>query len=292
MPLHAIGEAELRERCRTILEGLEVWLRRLIHDRLTEVYGPDYLTAKDGHGNNIIAGELSRRLSGRQEREPARYARPIDAADLADEVRILCNPSLYNNLFKEALADAFPVGREQAKATLDRLLSPRNALSHGNPISVRQVEQVVCYTGDVIESLKRHYVNRNMGKQYDVPTVIRYSDSFGTSRHENEFRQEPGGPGFLLFDKDPTKHLRVGEILSMQVEIDPSFDPQGYEVRWELLGSGQSLIGSKVTVEITTRHVNERFEVQCYVTSKKDWHRFGGWDDFIAVTFKVLPPGH
>ena len=75
-------------------------------------------------------------------------------------------------------------------------------------------------------------------------------------------------------------------------KIDPSFDPQGYEVRWELLGSGQSLIGSKVTVEITTRHVNERFEVQCYVTSKKDWHRFGGWDDFIAVTFKVLPPGH
>jgi hypothetical protein len=290
MPLHTIGEAELRERCRTLLEGLEVWLRRLIHDRLTEVYGPDYLTAKHGDGNNIIAGELRRRLSGRQAREPAHYARPIDAADLEDEVKILCNPNLYNQLFKDALADAFPVGREQAKVTLDRLLSPRNALSHGNPISVRQAEQVVCYTGDVIESLKRYYMNRNLGRQYNVPTVIRYSDSFGTSRHENEFRQEPGGPGFLLFDKDPTKHLRVGDILSMQVEIDPSFAPNDYEVRWEFLGAGQSLTGPKVTIEIQKRHVNERFEIQCYVTSKKDWHRFGGWDDFLAVTFKVLPP--
>ena len=70
MPLHTIqGEAELRERCRTLLEGLEVWLRRLIHDRLTDVYGPDYLTAKDGDGNSITAGELRRRLSGRQDPE-------------------------------------------------------------------------------------------------------------------------------------------------------------------------------------------------------------------------------
>jgi len=292
MPLHALGEAQLRERCRTLLEGLEVWLRRLIHDKLTEVYGPDYLTAKDGRGNEIIAVALSRELSRRQAREPARYPRPIDAADLKDEFGVICDPDLYDTVFKEALDHAFPAGREQAKMTLDRLLPPRNALSHVNPISVRQAEQVICYTGDVIESLKRYYTDRSMGRQYNVPSVIRYSDSFGTSRHENEFRRQGGdGSGFLLFDTDPTKYLRVGDVLSIQVEIDPSFDPDDYEVRWQMIGGGEPIVGSHLRIEIQTGHVNERFEIQCYVTSKKEWHRFGGWDDFLAVRFKVLPPG-
>lgn len=290
MPLHRIGEAELRERCRTIIEGLEVWLRRLLHDRLTEVYGADYLNAKRGDGSNVVKGELRRRLSDRQAREPGRYARPIDAADLSDEISVLCNPEHYNSLYGEALAPAFPVGREQAKATLERLLPARNALSHGNPIGVRQAEQVICYSGDVVDALKRYYASRHMERQYSVPTIIRYSDSFGTSKLENEFRQE-GDQGFLSFDHDATKWLRIGDVLALQVEIDPNFDPANYEVRWEVPRADRPLIGAKVGLDIQPCHVHERFEVQCYVTSTKDWHRFGAWDDFLAVVFKVLPPG-
>lgn len=291
MPLHTLKEADLREYCRRAIEALEFWLRRLIDDELTKAHGPDYITANDEHGNHVINNELRRSLTSRQAREPERYPRLIDAAELEDEIRILCNPNLYKRLFREALENAFPLGDEQARATLNRLLGPRNALSHGNPISVRQAEQVICYTGDVTDSLKRYYGIKNLARQYDVPTVIRYSDWSGTTLHENQLNRGNGGCQ-LSFNDDSDKYLRVGDTLSMEIEIDPSFDPQEYAVRWVICGSKTpEQTGPQLVLRIEMEHVNQNFEIHCYVTSNKEWHRFGGWDDFLAVRFKVLPPG-
>ena len=155
MPLHLLKELELRDHCRRAIEALEFWLRRSIDTALAEAYGADYFSAVDEQGNNVINAELRRSLGERRDANPNRYARLIDAALLEDEIRIICNPNLYPRFFGQALNEAFPVGREQAKATLDRLVGPRNALSHNNPVSVREAEQVICYSGDVIESLKK-----------------------------------------------------------------------------------------------------------------------------------------
>jgi hypothetical protein len=284
VPLHALTEAALREHCRLALESLEVWLRRLLHDTLTERYGADYIAATHEDGSYVINSDLRTGLRDRRDREPNRYPRPIDAADLDDEIRIICNPNLYP-LFRESLNGAFPVGREQARVSLGLLLPPRNALAHANPISVRQAEQVICYSRDVIDSLKSHYMNKNQEKEYDAPTVVRYTDSFGTTVHENEMRHT--GSCILEFDRDPAKSLRVGDTLWMQVDIDDSFAPDDYVVEW-MCGIAHST-GTRLVLQLENRHVSQQFQIRCRVISKKDWHRLGHCDDLVAITFKVLP---
>ncbi len=40
---------DVAQKCRRRIESLELWLRRLIHDVLSEKYGNDYLNYKDGY---------------------------------------------------------------------------------------------------------------------------------------------------------------------------------------------------------------------------------------------------
>ena len=91
--------------------------------------------------------------------EPERFSRIIDAAILDDCINIICNPNLFRRHFREAFKTAFPVGdsRDETRIFLKRLIKPRNLLYHANPISVRQAEQVICYSHDIIESLKKYY---------------------------------------------------------------------------------------------------------------------------------------
>ena len=76
---------------------------------------------------------------------------------LEDAIYIICKPELLKDHFRVPLAIAFPDGREEARTFLNRILAPRNNLAHANAISTRQSEQVVCYSNDVIDSLKQHY---------------------------------------------------------------------------------------------------------------------------------------
>ncbi|MBA3036044.1 MAG: hypothetical protein FP814_06075 [Desulfobacterium sp.] len=145
MPLYTISEAQIRDGCKRAIEGLELWLRRLIDTKLTEAYGQDYLDAQKADGNRVINSSLHRALSERRSQEPARFVRPIDAAFLADQIKIICNPTLYRDLFADALSDIFPQGNDSARTFLSRLVTPRNALSHANPVSVHDAYRVLCY---------------------------------------------------------------------------------------------------------------------------------------------------
>jgi hypothetical protein len=95
MALHSVPESELRDHCKRSIEGLELWLRRFIDQKLSVEYGNDYVDATKPSGNKVIRSEIGRRLKQRVASEPKRFHRPIDAALLDDAIDLICNPELY-----------------------------------------------------------------------------------------------------------------------------------------------------------------------------------------------------
>lgn len=100
-----------------------------------------------------------------------------------------------------------------------RLLDPRNRFYHSNPISLHQAEQVVCYSTDIIEFLKQHYGAIGMQSEYNVPTILKFSDSFGNVYFRNQMIDWAGGVLMDLSDQ-PKNVLWPGDILTLEVEVD------------------------------------------------------------------------
>lgn len=291
MPLHELTETQLRDACRRQIEGLERWLRRLIDERLIAAYGDNYIDAVKDGGDAVIKSEICRRLKGRLSAEPHRFSRIIDAADLEDAVAIVCKPELYKSHFRDAFADAFPDGCVEARTYLSRLLSPRNALSHARPISVHDAYRVLCYSQDVIASLKTYYRINGMQNQYNVPTAIRVTDSLGHEVVLSDSNRHPVGSAMIDFSQEARAHLRCGDTISIEVDVDPSFDPDSYDVRWTIANvGGPTIIGPKFSLVLTEHYVSTRFCVVCNIISKASWHKIGSVDDQIDIAYRVLPP--
>lgn len=66
-------------------------------------------------------------FEARIRKKPERYPRQIDAALLDDEIRIICKQSLYEAHFGPALKGAFPLGNDEARNILSRLIEPRKS---------------------------------------------------------------------------------------------------------------------------------------------------------------------
>jgi len=287
MPFHALTENDLRTHCRAAIESLELWLRNLIDGEMRQSYGPQYVFAQRADGSYLLKADLRRTLSERLAKHPNRYSREIDPADLSDEIEIICNGELFKQHFREPLANAYPQGRDEALTFLRRLLSPRNKLSHANPISVREAEQVICYSHDIIESIKVFFAERNMQNEFNAPTIVRIADSLGNNYHSGELRRNETGAGGVITGSS----LRPSERLSIEVEVDASFAAESYEIEWSVPGyQGPRLVGTRITIDIIPAFVRQSFSIQCFVTSHADWHRMGAFDDSVVVNYRVLPP--
>lgn len=294
MNLLPCSEEELRGIGKREIENLEQWLRRLIDQELSAAYGADYLDAKRPDGSRVVKSEISRSLRQKRQENPARYPRPIDATLLNDAIDIVCNPLLFEKHFRDALNAAFPVGITMARAILGRLIEPRNALSHGQPISVRAVEQIVCYSHDVIESIQGYYVSKNQDRLFNVPEVLRVLDSFGNVAHRAQFQKTVMHPNVARFQPPRFRPLRVGETFWIEVDIDPSFQPAEYQVLWGvgnvLLDANSIIVERRFSLTVGIEHVNEAFALSCNVVSNKEWHRYKGCDDALKVLYTVAPP--
>ena len=287
-----MSDSEIRSVCKDRIESLEHWLRRLIDDMLSPQYG-DYFTYVDSHGNRLIRKSLSDQIDHRRQSEPSRYPRKIDAVLLDDCIAIICNEKLFDLHFRLPLSEAFPEGRQEARTYLQRVGVPRNQLAHANAISLRQAEQVICYSNDVVDSLKAFYIGAGMQSEYNVPLILRVTDSFGSTYMRSQFQLFPGGGILKAMYDDPRFYLRPGDTLTVEVEVDPAFDPSTYDLLWAT-NSGVPLDmvdKPKVAVIITQRHVAEQFYVFCRLATKREWHRLQGrLDDQLVVAYKVLPP--
>ena len=294
MSLHLLPEESLRSGCKQAIEALELWLRRVIDTALIPDLGDDYIYAR-AHGNYIFRKELRCRIQKMSRSSPEKYARPIDAALIEDEIYIVCHPRLYEKYFQPFFKFAYPHNsRDQLRSLLNKLVEPRNLLMHSNPISVRQAEQVLCYSYDVIESIKSQMLELNMGQEYNAPRIVRLSDSTGRSIHESQIRRNNTGRGHVDLRELISTQLRAGDKLSIEVEIDPSFLPDSYRLGWTYVNpaSEHSQWQSKrITIELQEHHVREDFTVYCTVTSlNQAWHRCGDVDDCVGLTYKILPP--
>lgn len=289
---HKFNDTDIRSFCKEKLESLEYWLRRALDDTLRTSYG-DYLEYTDINGNRLIKTPIVESLKSRKNTEPERYPRIIDAILLDDAIDIICNPNLYNKHFSLIFKVAFPEGRDEARTFMKRLIPGRNALAHANPISYRQAEQIVCYSNDIIDSIKTYYIARNMGNEYNVPLILKVIDSFGNVFHRNQMNTVHDGGIMKTLYTDPKFNLHVGDILTIEVEVDPSYSENDYTIKWSSAKGISTPIpnGRKAVICITEKQVAQQFDVQCRVISNKGWHRMHlGADDFLLLYYKVLPP--
>ena len=290
MPLHRLSDAELRAACKATIESLEVWLRRLIDLLLCSEFGNDYINALNpATGDHLFKKRMRDSIQRRVDREPNRYARCIDAALLEDVIYIVCHSSLYDRFFEPFFVSHYPHGRNELKTFLERLIGPRNALAHSNPLSVRQAEQVICYSHDAIDAIKCRMEEINMDKDYNAPTIIKITDSRGFVFHDSEISRFGDGLGQVNLIRDRSAWLTVGDILRVEVEIDPSFSPKDYRIRWEYPNRCVEHTESSLILNISHHHVRASFHVICKVVSNKTWHRCGDVDDHVTLMYRVLP---
>ncbi|KUP22431.1 hypothetical protein [Paenibacillus sp. DMB5] len=288
-----LKSSEIREMCRSTIETLEMWLRRLIDQQLSERFGGNYLQYQDELGNFILKKEIREGIRSRRIKEPKRYARDVDAILLDDAINIVLHPKLYSELFSTCFKHAFPMGPEMGRFIFDKISKPRNYLSHANHISIRQAEQIICYAHDIIDSIKTYYSIIGVEKLYNVPSIIQFSDSLGNIKHEAEINSNRNDVRvhFVLNCKENAS-LRPGDVLIVEIEIDPTFTDEEYDIQWFVQESARYIDDNKsrFEVKILNSHVGERFVVECTITSKKSWHRYGRSDDNLMLLYRVLPP--
>lgn len=282
---YQFSQEELRALCRTHIETLEMWARRFIHGTLVQNYGKNYFDYKNSNGDPLINKEIRNNVLKLGEKHPQIKQRPVDGMYFEDLIKILCNPKLYKH-FKPALDYMYPQGNEEVRCFLSRLIPTRNALSHANPISIRQAEQVVCYTNDFIEGLKSYYKDVGMDKVWNVPKIIRATDSLG-----NVFvlPVEEKTPLNVFTVMQP---MYCGDTYSVQVDIDPSFDTEEYVIYWVHAEKEfeEYRNKKKLSVQFEIQDVTMLYVLACYVVSKKEWHKFGQFDSRLMIHFQICPP--
>lgn len=282
-----LPDEQLRAICRTHIEALEKWMRLMLHLALTEKYGNDYLHVKNADGNYKFKTKLVENADKMKAAEPGRFPTLLDTLFLDDLIYMVCHNDIYSTL-SGALRDFYPEGMQETRTFLNRIVPVRNKLSHTNPFSERDAQRAVCYSNDFIDAAKEYFKQKKMTDSFNVPTIIRISDSFG-----NEMLP-PNAKSFVYELKDPETSqpltLHHGDKFSVTLEIDPSFNPNDYDLRWDKT-EGLEIYdnGKKVTISIGNNLIGEKKLIGCYVISHNDWHRSTGYDQFLVLKFTALP---
>lgn len=287
-----ISEVELRDICRHHIDTFENWSRRLIDEVFKKHYGAEYFDYKISDDQPLVKSEVKRRIEKRMLDNPGRYPRKIDGILIEDIEYFFCRDDLYSAFFKQIL-EPFYSGQNEVRKILQRVIVIRNKLSHGNTISYHEAEQCICYTNDFIEVFKLYYQMQGKGRDYNVPVFLRIKDCFG-----NDIVREDSSYSWDVYFKHnlgPTVQLRSGDEYKLWVEVDSSFNSSDYNIDWYVLyGLTNSIAkgsGTEVSFTVTNKHVSYSPEITIYLTTKKEWHRFGKHDDLIEIRLEnVLPP--
>lgn len=282
----------IRSECKNTIENLEIWLRNLIDNELTENYNSNYLEFLNEDRTRLIKKEIVKDAIKRKANNPNRYPRLIDAMLLDDEIKIICNPNLYKNIFSKALSSAYPEGNDEARTFLNRLIPIRNKLYHSNPISIREAEKVICYSNDVLDSIKEYYKEKSLEKKYNAPTIIKVSDSIGNVFYSSQIKRNSTGRGLCETRVSEKNVIYSGDKISIEVEVDSSFIVEDYSVKWVFAKKETTTFEenfNKLTINIENQHVKTDYAIYCSVTSKEDWHRCGDVDDCVAIIYEIAP---
>lgn len=287
MPLNLVEINIIREKCRSRIESLELWIRRIIHEELATSHGSNYINTELSPGVYLIKKDIRDNINSRF--KPTEFPRQIDASFFENLIDIFCNPNLFNQYFQKYLNEFYPKTMPNQyvhlKFSLERLKNIRNNLSHSNSISIRDAEFVLSFTTELFESFKNYYYMEGKQQEYNVPQITKITDSFGNVIVRKDFNQFETH----FFDKDPKFHLRPGDILSIEVEVDPSYTDAKYQFRFGGATNDYSY-DNKLVYKITNHDVSARKTIHCQLRSDKSWHKTFNLDDQITLFYKVLPP--
>ena len=287
MALHLLEIEVVRTACRKRIEACELWMRRIIHDKLFPEHGADYVQSAKMNDSYIFKSAIREHAETRIRSQPNRYPRAIDSLLLDQLTAVICREDIYSQYFKECFALGFPLGANQLRGTLSRLVPIRNALSHANPLSSRDAERALCYSSDIIEALEQYYASLDMQAEFNAPLFTRFADSMGNVRYLTETKQH--------LDFTTHQSLRCGESIRFEVDVDSHYSPDQYFILWQVCNLAQASdndrgSGESFTIALEPRHVSAQFSVQISVTSRNDWHRHGSFDAILFLLYKVLPP--
>lgn len=274
---------EREELARRYVGSAERWLRKLIHHQLSQELGPNYIT--QGGWNKKLIANVRSKLSDKSEIE-----REVDATSFGEAIMIVCHDKYWRELFSEPLAGVYPMGANEARFFLTCLKDIRDDISHGHSCSTRQLEQSVCYSNDLADSLKSFFRRINMKRAYNVPLIVRYTDNRG---NDSTLEGVPIDIYTRVIDwrQQGNGDLYPGDSLTIEIEIDPAFDENTYSVTWQVLQQqSEPVIGTAASIDIERRHVNEQLEIRFIVISTESWHRQDEKDDMLSVLYRVFPP--
>jgi hypothetical protein len=271
------------ELARRYTDNAEAWLRRIVHHRLSEAYGPDFLRE-----NGPVKKPIRDYVVSQRESNPGKFLRDVDATTFDQLIDIATNPNLFKPHFQWPLEQAYPLGHEEARNFLLILRDIRNDVSHGRGCSARCLEQAICYSNDLIDALKNYFREIGVQRTYDVPSIIRFSDSRGNTSHLENVPENVNSR-FIDWRRGEHGDLHPGDTLVAEIEVDPSFPESEYDITWGVFAH-ENGSGPIARVQIQNKHVGEQFELRFRIVSKRDWHRFVGCDDGLGVLYRVLPP--
>lgn len=282
---------KIRSECKIMIENLEYWIRNVIDNEMTKKYGSQFWDYENESGVRVISNKIMKDAKERYEGNKARYPRFVDSLLLDDIIRIICKLDLYQSIFRSYLINAFPNGNDEARAFLNRLVPIRNKLYHSNPISNHEALQALCYSNDIISSIKEHYKAINMEKEYNAPTIIKLSDSFGNQFAATSIRRNSTGRGLCDTRKEDFK-VSVGDKIIIEIEVDPSYSPESYSLDWNFYNKDKSEFNqtnNRLELNVENKHVRTDFHVFAIVKSTKEWHRCGDVDDSVGVIYEIIP---
>ena len=280
---YSFSEEHLRSICRNSIESFELWARRIIHEKLVAEYGVDYFEADIGNNEKVLGTKHYNDYKKMVRKEPERCHRPVDALLIDALIHILCKEQLYKNLFKDVLDYSYPQGADEAREFLNRIINPRNPLSHANPTSIRQAEQIVCYTNDFIDTVKQYYIKIGKDRMWNTPRFIKVSDSLG-----NVFYPSDTKTLYQFFEINHTFY--VGDSYKVWVDVDSSFGDNEYEIHIDMEhGRGASNNSKEFMIVFTEQDISADNTITCVLIQNKPWHKHTGFDHRIGINFQVLP---
>lgn len=283
---HDYTQEQLRAYSRTYIETLETWARQLIHERMEEKYGDNYIFLRFDDGNYLVKKDIRGHVSRMLSSEPDRFHRPIDTLFFEHIIYFLCNEQWYKELFREPLSYVYPQGAKEVRVFLERLTPIRNPLSHATPITMHDVERAICYSHDFVDGLKKYYAAKGKETVYNVPRIIKVSDSLGNV-FDNIVETDSLGAHITV-----PQVFNCGDKYSVEIEIDSSFSPDEYTIRWTATKRTAIELGHsrRLTLCFEPKDVSEKAYITCEIVQNKEWHRYGFHDSKLVLCVKILPP--
>lgn len=295
-----LSELEARDLCKHRIDAMERWSRRIIDELFKSTYGDNYFEFEVAAGQPLVKSSTKQQVEGRMKDNPGRFARKVDALVIEDLEYFFCREDLYKALFKSVFEPFFS-GLPEVRAVIRRVSAIRNKIAHGNPLSQHELEQGVCYSNDFIGVFNHYYKEIGKEKEYNVPTFLSLSDSFGRSlcREDQSCSWEISDwkKSGNFASQISEMHLRSGESYRLILEVDASFPDEFYTIVWYV---NRGLVdpvakgnGNIIEFKVDDKCVSETLTIYAYLTTKRTWHRFGHikCDDYFEMHMsEVLPP--